>query len=132
MKRDLINSWRSRYVIIYQDRLEYYSDQTDQKTKKVISLIGTILQSNNYLRIFISILGAKIREIKRISAYGQNNYYCMMYVWFLIFVKLFELKYFSIENKFSREKTTRLASELSGEAGLSDISSWKKVDCLIH
>ena len=32
-----------------------------------------------------------------------------------------------IENKFSREKTTRLASELSGEAGLSDIVSWKKV-----
>ena len=40
MKRDLINSWRSRYFIIYQDRLEYYTDQNDMKTQKVISLIG--------------------------------------------------------------------------------------------
>jgi hypothetical protein len=60
-KRDLFNGWRSRYFVLFHGRVEYYIDQHDTHPRGVISLFG-----------------AEISAVKRISINGVPDHYAVM------------------------------------------------------
>lgn len=57
-KREILAGWRCRYFVVYKDRIEYFVDPHDVRTRGVISLVG-----------------ASVLPLKKVSINGVSDYW---------------------------------------------------------
>ncbi len=131
-KRDIIFGWQCRYFVVYVGRVEYYIDQHDQQPRGVY--VGAQMRTHNIesvtlnylyrLQFFlaetlslslhtytgvIQLFGAEIRTATKCSVNGVHDHWAI-----------------SIEPR-NKERAFKLASELTGEEGMVDATSWVQV-----